>query len=627
MPFPYLPRPFQQQMMDIVEQAIVDGQHLVIQASTGSGKTVGVLYPAIQYVKRNGMRILYVTRTNSQQRQAIHELKIMDEGINAVGFQGRTNMCLLAEENPDFKKGNASEISRLCATRKKRTIKALRGNGKLKNGCPYFASLYQLSDLPSTITDEKVLSAEEVVSLCRTKHLCPYEVNKQLVKNAMVVVAPYVYLFDNVLREKLAEWGFISFNRNILIVDEAHNLPQYCRDILSPRLSVYMLTMAMEETREFLEENEDIMTFCTLMRDLIDELKRDYIIAVDEGTGTDGFIPPGKLAVALQRNGWGRTAIEMFSQRFLEYGELVLDAKERMDILPRSYIRGVGRFLSDWVHLDERWAKLVVDETGDNPRLEYYCLDAAIAASIINEFYASVHMSGTLTPLKEYKDSLALCNPNLHTFPSPFPKNNCHIVYDESVSTRFQDLNDDMMAKLEERIVSLCNATDHNIAVFFSSYSMLNRFLARGIRFSLSSPVYVEQRGMHQTKLMGEIERFKKKGGIFLSVIGGRISEGMDFPSEQLEIVVIVGIPYPPPSAHQQALRAYYDRKFGSGWHYAVEVPTTRKMLQAVGRLIREHDDRGIAVILDERAARFRKYIALEKTQDVVQAVKDFWES
>jgi len=130
---------------------------------------------------------------------------------------------------------------------------------------------------------------------------------------------------------------------------------------------------------------------------------------------------------------------------------------------------------------------------------------------------------------------------------------------------------------------------------------------------------------MRQRKLMQDIESFKKKGGIFFSVIGGRISEGMDFPSQQLEMVVIVGIPYPPPTARQQALRAYYDRKFGSGWRYAVEAPTTRKMLQAVGRLIREESDRGMAVILDERAARFKKYVEVEEAEDVVQAVKDFW--
>jgi len=124
---------------------------------------------------------------------------------------------------------------------------------------------------------------------------------------------------------------------------------------------------------------------------------------------------------------------------------------------------------------------------------------------------------------------------------------------------------------------------------------------------------------------MKEIEKFKEGGGVLLSVIGGRISEGMDFPSEELEMVIIVGIPYPPPSARQQALQKYYDKKFGSGWKYAFEAPTTRKMLQAIGRLIREKSDRGVAIILDERAARFGRYMEMNKADDLLGEIKKFW--
>ena len=91
--------------------------------------------------------------------------------------------------------------------------------------------------------------------------------------------------------------------------------------------------------------------------------------------------------------------------------------------------------------------------------------------------------------------------------------------------------------------------------------------------------------------------------------MGGRISEGIDFPAEQLEIAVIVGIPYPKPTARQRGLQNYYDLKFGKGWEYTVQAPAARKMLQAIGRLIRNETDRGIVVILDKRAPRFHRYI------------------
>ena len=109
------------------------------------------------------------------------------------------------------------------------------------------------------------------------------------------------------------------------------------------------------------------------------------------------------------------------------------------------------------------------------------------------------------------------------------------------------------------------------------------------------------------------------------SVIGGRISEGMDFPAEELEIAVIVGIPYPKPTARQRGLQQYYEVKFRKGWEYTVEAPTARKILQSIGRLIRDENDRGVAVILDRRAPRFKKYIRdMTESKDLLKDIDGF---
>jgi len=117
----------------------------------------------------------------------------------------------------------------------------------------------------------------------------------------------------------------------------------------------------------------------------------------------------------------------------------------------------------------------------------------------------------------------------------------------------------------------------------------------------------------------------KHHGAALFSVIGGRISEGMDFPAEQLEIAVIVGVPYPKPTARQRGLQRYYDLKFGKGWEYTVDAPTARKLLQSIGRLIRDETDRGVAVILDKRASRFKQYIHdLKESENVLADVRRF---
>jgi len=107
--------------------------------------------------------------------------------------------------------------------------------------------------------------------------------------------------------------------------------------------------------------------------------------------------------------------------------------------------------------------------------------------------------------------------------------------------------------------------------------------------------------------------------------MGGRISEGIDFPDKELEMAIIVGIPFPKPTAKHRALLHYYEMKFGKGWEYTVKVPAARKMMQAIGRLIRNENDIGAAVILDKRAKQFADRIDLKDSQSVQNDVLNFF--
>ena len=86
----------------------------------------------------------------------------------------------------------------------------------------------------------------------------------------------------------------------------------------------------------------------------------------------------------------------------------------------------------------------------------------------------------------------------------------------------------------------------------------------------------------------------------------------------------MVGIPYPKPTAKQEALRRYYDMRFGNGWERSSKIPAMRKMRQAIGRLIRSETDRGMAVILDRRVFNLED-IAAEPTDDPRAEVLNFF--
>jgi len=72
-------------------------------------------------------------------------------------------------------------------------------------------------------------------------------------------------------------------------------------------------------------------------------------------------------------------------------------------------------------------------------------------------------------------------------------------------------------------------------------------------------------------------------------------------------------------------METYYDMKFKKGWYYAYEAVAIMKLKQALGRLIRSPKDRGVAIILDSRAKRFKKALPnLYRSENLVEDTVNF---
>ncbi|MGI0052791.1 MAG: helicase C-terminal domain-containing protein, partial [Thermoplasmata archaeon] len=265
------------------------------------------------------------------------------------------------------------------------------------------------------------------------------------------------------------------------------------------------------------------------------------------------------------------------------------------------------------------------------PGLEAYAADAREAAEPIGECHLSVHLSGTLSPIEEYRDTLGLpSTARSLVLASPFPPENRRLFFDPTVSTRFEELQSDPEAipRLARRIGEVLSSLPVRTAVFFPSFALMEQILASGLREDLPPGAVIESRAASTADLWRAVDGFRRgaEGGILLGVIGGRISEGIDFPEEQLEAVVLVGLPFPKPTAKREALRAYLDLTVGHGWEYCVTGPTQRAMLQTLGRLIRTDHDRGIGILLDHRAVQFAAVLpGLAPIQDLNGAVRDFF--
>ncbi len=631
--------------MESAALAVAAGSHLVLESATGTGKTVAALSGVLDGIDRvrdqRARRVLYLTRTHSQQRQVMVELRQIARGRATFGvaLQGRLRSCFLTEEDSELAACDTEEHGRLCSDRKRATT----GERHTPDGCRFYRGLI---NFPKPELEAHARAAlptfEEFSEYSRERAMCAYEANKLLLKDAEVVCAPYVYFFNPFIRRRLLEWMGASLSDLVVILDEAHNLPDYAREIASARLSYDALEAAKGECA--LVDDPEVLPGVASSEALekiqagLRAMADPYII--DE----DGLVPPGafeaELMAAFQATS---TKLGLMAKTIEVFGEQVRTQKQKERRVPRSHLRAAGMFVSAWFGADaEAHAKLVSTpdpwpRRTDRPALELYCLDPSIACAPLLDCAATVHMSGTLSPLEAYRDQVGLPeDTELLSVPCPYPPENRLVVFSPHVTSRHetQRVDPTMERRLFEEVAAVLRAVDRNTVVFFPSFRALAAFAAwSGPMFERHRMTFIEEPGMDQEELMAMLARFKaprgpslepRTGRVLLAVIGGRLSEGVDFPDEALEVVVIAGIPYPKPTARSKSLIDFYEGKFGRGWEYAVDVPTARRLLQAVGRAIRGPTDVGAAAILDYRAGQFSDRIAgLTRADEPPRAVKE----
>jgi DNA excision repair protein ERCC-2 len=169
-----------------------------------------------------------------------------------------------------------------------------------------------------------------------------------------------------------------------------------------------------------------------------------------------------------------------------------------------------------------------------------------------------------------------------------------------------------------ERVVSVTGRFPGNVAAFFPSYSLLNE--VRNNLWGCPKKVLAEERQMGRQEKEGilrELERSKEKGGaLLLAVMGGSLSEGVDYRDNLLTGVRVVGLPFAPPSLETKAIRALYRGKFGAvrGDEYAYVYPAVNRVLQAAGRSTRSEKDRSVVVLMERRLSdeRYLKFLPPE---------------
>ena len=595
--FPYEFRPGQAELVRFIDSAVRGGRPAAIEAGTGTGKTVSSLCGVLPYVLEKGTKAIYLTRTKSQQFQVVREAAAIGGGILCVPLRGRSRRsCPMMRGDAELEGGTPEELSRLCSEYKKPDRSGERR-------CPYYAkALEEDTARWAAAIRESAPDPEEFSAMCESEGICPYEFRKLLLPMADIIAAPYPFVFVPGALMSLESWMGIPLGETVIIADEAHNLPGYLREAQTISMTAGALDRAEKEAESFGDpflyggiRAKDIIS---AVGKALSDARREYLI--DE----DGILPPYFLEEELMGIlGVPSASISRAVSAMYAFGEGIAESRKKAKKLPRSYLRSLAAFLEAWQEDDAARVKLIADS--GEPMFQSYCMDPAPAAWPLNECRSSVHMSGTLEPLGMYAEEMGLFAPAKLSVGSVFPPENLLTLYSDEVSMAYDErFRGDNYRRTMDLIVSSITAADVNSAVFFQSYGVMERMLEDGIAELIGREIHAERRGMSQEELMAEVEAFRRsEGGVLFCVLGGRVSEGIDFPGKAMELAVIVGVPYPRPTARLRALKHYYDVRFGRGQAFVSSVPASRKMRQAIGRLIRSGTDRGAAVILDRRVA------------------------
>ena len=629
--FPFLahiePRPGQIDMIRECRESLKKNGHHLAAAPTGIGKTAAAIAAALEVALESTEKphILFLTGRQSQHKiviDTVRKINSMIEGvkrpIKVVDIIGRESMC----EVVDVQSGRC-----LCEQGSSESAR-----GRLKDDVRKFILEY-----PRHV--------EEIVDKSKTWGVCAWQTCRSAVKDSDILVCDYNHIFAEQVRESSLPSMGISLKNCILIVDEAHNLPDRIRmsmeRVITPiiirnaamELEEYMGTLensAMKNssvnTMQSLEEVQWAFEVIKLLRIKLGNYFRslhsqvsdddEIIVNVQEFTEKvhqacdefEGLVGQMKLDRATEIQ-----PLIQRSQRLLRLSEIlakvVIDTESEEEASEPDSHRISYIFESIEKFGNTSAFCMVFSPKGKEGKITTHLLDPGVlSGEIFAMCSGSILMSGTLYPPQMYADILSLPKPltTKTSYKSPFAGERRPVLIAKDVTTRYNERSEVMWNRMRSHIQALIDGSEGHIAVFSPSYRLMDEIIGdvyfKGVKKRVESRDWSKD---DIDKIVAELKTERSSGNRILlcGVFGARLSEGIDYSDGVLGSVVCIGIPNPPPSVLSNSLKEYVADKFGkeNSWRYTVTQPAINSILQAMGRPIRSVEDRALILLLDKR--------------------------
>lgn len=587
-------RPDQYRLAGAVYKTIAASERLMACAPTGIGKTISTLFPALKAMGENkAEKIFYLTAKTVTRRAAADALRqiacrnAQPYAVRSVVLTAKEHACLQDE----------------CSC--------------TPETCPYADGYYdRVNDaLFSVLEAQTDFSLDGILPFAREHKLCPFEFLLDIAQWCDVIVGDYNHLFDP-LAQLQRFFAAEEPHDYVFLIDEAHNLPSRARDMYSAELDK---KAALQIKKQLPKTDKKLIGALNKLNSAFLNCKRsaEQTVSVSAEQNEEICKAAQKLNTALKD--WLQE-----NKTHPLHGEIL-----RFYFSVRFYLQISELYGENYV--------LLTTVTKSTVQCRQLCLNAAeFLSAAMSKGRSAVLFSATFTPTAYYKQLLG-CTERTKTIMlrSPFPEENFCLLTADGISTRYQH-RDATLPAVCNMIHAAVQVKKGNYIVFFPSYKYLNDAYEYTAQWEDVFCVKQET-GMDDAQREAFLAQFslqRENTLLAFCVMGGIFGEGIDLPGEQLIGCIVVGVGLPQICAEQDALRDYCDNEFSEGFAYAYQYPGMNKVQQAVGRVIRTHTDKGMALLIDDRYARadykalFAPHWRARSVQTPLQAqnvLRDFW--
>jgi DNA excision repair protein ERCC-2 len=656
-------RPGQRELAVAAYRTLAKGGRLFVEAPTGIGKTISILFPAIKAVGEGKLdRIFYLTaRTvgRAAAEKALRDLRQAGLCFRTLSLTAKDKICARIGA-PGALTPNPPPVQRAGETGPAGEGGSSDAGGPScdPGACPFACGYYDRirPALRAALSREEI-TRPVLEAVGREHQVCPFELSLDLSSWVDAVVCDYNYVFDPrvYLRRHFAEEG----GPYAFLVDEAHNLVDRAREMFSAELG----TAEIHEVRRAIKESlprcaKALSKLAGAMRKLGGHASEDVESAPAEELVLElGLFRPETEPVAaavasrpsepFARRNENRgirvirelpAPLGLLTDGALKEAEAWLARNQPADFrqsLLELYFR-LHSFRRTAELYDERY--VIIVEPGIHVRVRLFCLDPSrLLRQALARGQAAVCFSATLTPLEYYRALLGGSpeDPQVQ-LPSPFPPENLAVLVHDRIRTHLK-ARAETLADVVQVIEAVTQSRPGNYLVFLPSYQYLVSVQEQFAALHPGVSILGQRPGMTEVRreeFLGAFAAERTEGLLGFAVMGGIFGESIDLVGDRLIGVIVVGVGLPQLGVERDLMRDYFEQTTGAGFDYAYTFPGMNRVLQATGRVIRSETDRGLVVLIDTRFAepRYRRLfpgwwrpVGVRSISELREALDRFW--